>query len=112
MPWVFCQSRLNLAFASIRCAGYGLYQSFVVVWTGDKHTSFSQFCLFAFGVPAVVVATTAAIDRNNYGDRDGLCYLSGNAVWAFAGPALAVMAVNVWVCVFAPTHPTVFCLRA
>ena len=97
MPSVFFHARLSPALAFIPCTGYGLYQSFVVVWTGDRQTSFSRFCLFAFGVPAVVVATTAAIDRNNYGDRDGLCYLSGNAVWAFAGPALAVMAVNIWV---------------
>ena len=79
--------------SSLFFTGYDLYQSFVVVFNG-MGTPFSRLCLFAFGTPLLVVVVTVAIDRGNYADRDGLCYLTADAVWAFAGPALAIMAVN------------------
>ncbi|XP_077983268.1 adhesion G protein-coupled receptor L3-like [Glandiceps talaboti] len=50
----------------------------------------------AYGIPAIVVGVTAGVNISAYGN-DTICWLSvhDKGIWAFAGPALFIIVVNV-----------------
>lgn len=81
------------AFCWMLCEGHHLYELFVVVFYTTRRVF--KYLAFSIIVPALAVGVTIASDIDHYGTRDGLCWLEGDAIWAFAGPALFVAAINV-----------------
>ncbi|KAJ7381334.1 G-protein coupled receptor [Desmophyllum pertusum] len=58
------------------------------------------YSLFAWGIPALVVALTASISRHEY-LRDNFCWISHRVIWSFAGPVALVLLINLTVLVVA-----------
>lgn len=87
------------AFMWMFVHGWHLYKTFTDVFASRQAsaTRMPRYALFAFGVPAVVVAATAgAAGSSGYGNEQA-CWLisSGPAtVWAFVGPAAATVLLN------------------
>jgi hypothetical protein len=74
----------------------------VFVHKGEEASLMKRFLLFAYGAPAVVAGATAALSELNVNahQSDGgsdMCWLSGPWVWAFVGPVIFVVVVNLWV---------------
>ncbi|XP_077991166.1 adhesion G-protein coupled receptor D1-like [Glandiceps talaboti] len=61
----------------------------------DSNIRVLHFCLLGWGLPALVVSVTLAIDHHGYGTASH-CWLSTvrHTIWAFIGPALIVISVN------------------
>ena len=73
-----------------------LYRTFVVVFDSatDEKLRLRLFAAFAYGVPAIIAGLTAWLVDD---DAVTSCWLSGDAIWAFAGPVLLVIAGNLFV---------------
>ena len=83
---------LLATFCWMLCEGVHLYKRFVVVF--DAELPMTRVIVFAQGAPVIAVAVTAGLGTDNYGNDEGICFLEGGAIWAFAGPALAVAFAN------------------
>ena len=81
------------AFCWMLAQGYTLYRQFVVVFDrSDEHLMLRKFAAFAYGVPAIIAGVTAQLAENS--THSTVCWLAGDALWAFAGPVLFVIVVN------------------
>ena len=74
---------------------YLLYQTFVMIFY-DNHISWPRTFLMCYGVPAIIVAVSANLRWGDYGTATS-CWLSTSheTIWAFIGPVLAVIAINI-----------------
>lgn len=80
--------------------GIFLYRTFCCIFEAMSDNSRYKTWLFVgYVLPAVPVAITALIDRHRYQRGDEACWLSDSDgyIWAFLGPASAVLFVN---CIF------------
>ncbi|XP_077870146.1 adhesion G protein-coupled receptor L2-like [Saccoglossus kowalevskii] len=75
--------------------GVHLYSKVVIVF-GTESSKVKFYLLFGWGIPAVIVAISVAINPEGYGTRTG-CWLDmgSGLIWAFVGPALAVLMINI-----------------
>ncbi|XP_071170139.1 latrophilin-like protein 1 [Mytilus edulis] len=75
--------------------GLLLYSKVVQVF-GTEKSRVTYYCIFGWGVPVVIVAISASANWNGYGTSSS-CWLSTRtgAIWAFVGPAIAIILVNV-----------------
>lgn len=80
--------------------GFFLYKALVVVFdSGEDHFWFIY--LASYGVSAVIVITTlvVSIARNDFYFREDACWLDDKYIWAFKGPVLAIVVLNIIVLV-------------
>ncbi|XP_041369651.1 adhesion G-protein coupled receptor D1-like [Gigantopelta aegis] len=75
--------------------GLHLYSKVVQVF-GTEKSRIIYYTIFGWGVPLVLVVISAGADWEGYGTSYS-CWLSTrrNTIWAFVGPALAIMFVNI-----------------
>uniref|UniRef100_A0A8R1TJV8 G_PROTEIN_RECEP_F2_4 domain-containing protein n=1 Tax=Onchocerca volvulus TaxID=6282 RepID=A0A8R1TJV8_ONCVO len=83
------------AFCWMLLEGYQLYLMLVQVFETDEGKTILYY-LFAYGLPAVIVAVTAGISWSNY-STDQYCWLNveTSTIWAFAGPIAVVIISNI-----------------
>uniref|UniRef100_A0A2C9JN20 Uncharacterized protein n=1 Tax=Biomphalaria glabrata TaxID=6526 RepID=A0A2C9JN20_BIOGL len=83
------------AFAWMCLEGVQLYVMLIEVFEQER-SRLIWYYLFGYGVPAVIVSISAGIYHQGYG-TDRHCWLTTERsfIWAFVGPALAVMLVNI-----------------
>jgi len=84
--------------------GHHLHQTFVNVFSqrrAQEGRELAVYCSVAYGGPAVEVMLLLFLWPAAYERDDGICFLSKGkgAIWFFLGPALAVIALNVYVLV-------------
>ena len=84
--------------------GHHLHQTFVNVFSQRRTQEGRQiavYCSVAYGGPAIEVLLLGFLWPAGYERDDGLCFLSmqKGAIWFFLGPALTVIALNVYVLV-------------
>ena len=84
--------------------GHHLHQTFVNVFSqrrAQEGRQIAVYCIVAYGGPAVGVLVLVFLWPAAYERDDGLCFLSmqKGAIWFFLGPALTVIALNVYVLV-------------
>ena len=84
--------------------GRHLYMTFVNVFKEHRFDEWRQLKMYsgvAYGVPALEVLVLACGWPTLYTRYDGFCFLSkqDGAIWAFFGPALVVIAHNIYVLV-------------
>ncbi|XP_031677344.1 adhesion G protein-coupled receptor L3 isoform X7 [Oncorhynchus kisutch] len=62
----------------------------------SEHSRTKYFYLAGYGVPAVIVAVSAAVDYRSYG-TDRVCWLRLDTyfIWSFIGPATLIIMLNV-----------------
>jgi len=74
-----------------------LYRTFVVVFDSatDEKRRLRLFAAFAYGVPAIIAGLTVLVVDDSDGTPSS--WLSGDAIWAFAGPVLLVIVGNLFV---------------
>ncbi|KAK0058290.1 adhesion G-protein coupled receptor D1, partial [Biomphalaria pfeifferi] len=74
--------------------GLHLYSQVVRVF-GTEKSRILYYIFFGWGVPLVLVAISAAVDWDGYGNNRS-CWLSIQraTIWAFVGPAIATILVN------------------
>jgi len=85
---------LTSAFCWMLLDGYHLYLTFVAVFL--PHTRPRDFLIrtiFAYLAPAVVVVVSSVLLGSNY-RRSDACWIAPGAIWAFAGPVLGILAIN------------------
>ncbi|XP_070554179.1 adhesion G protein-coupled receptor L3-like isoform X2 [Ptychodera flava] len=77
--------------------GIHLYRQIVAVY-GSERSWMNYYYAMAWGFPFVIVAITAGIRLEDYGSNSH-CWLSveNGVIWAFVGPAITIMAVNLLV---------------
>ena len=82
--------------------GHQIYHTFVLLFQHrtDESATLWRFGMIAYGVPAVISITTALVWPNSPAEQT-MCWLSGDRIWAFAGPAFCVIFINL--CYFALT---------
>jgi len=86
---------LLVAFCWMLVDAVYIHTSFTSVYsayTRDEKMFFRRCLFVAYGVPLIITGATFA-KTTPYGG-DGHCFLSGDAIWAFAGPVLVVIFVN------------------
>ncbi|XP_070567268.1 adhesion G-protein coupled receptor G6-like [Ptychodera flava] len=72
-----------------------LYLLFVKVFKTYIRRFMVKFCLLGWGVPLIFVIVTMAIDLNNYGYHNGICWLSRYPFYgAFLAPLCFVLIFN------------------
>ena len=81
-----------------------MYQALVTVFSGYERCFMLKRCLVAWGVPAVIVAVTAAVDVGSYSrdrqqeDQQQVCYLSTSQPVTYytslVTPACVIVLVN------------------
>ncbi|XP_068703384.1 adhesion G protein-coupled receptor L4-like isoform X3 [Montipora foliosa] len=84
-------------FSWMLCEGMLHYMLLVRVLRNDTVSKMKFFYIFGWGFPALVVAISLIITRaGGYGGED-VCWLSvkNGLIWAFIGPALLVISVNI-----------------
>ncbi|XP_035826949.1 adhesion G-protein coupled receptor D1-like [Aplysia californica] len=83
------------SFVWMLVEGLHLYSQVVRVF-GTEKSRILYYIFFGWGVPGILVSVSAAVDWHGYGTRRS-CWLSISraTIWAFVGPAAAVIAVNV-----------------
>ncbi|XP_072005241.1 adhesion G protein-coupled receptor E3-like [Engystomops pustulosus] len=60
----------------------------------SRRSNFPVMCLLGFGVPAIIVGITAAIEPNGYGTHR-YCWLSSRyTIWSFLGPVAVFIITN------------------
>jgi G protein-coupled receptor 133 len=85
------------------CEGLHLYLLIGKVFgTFDKAQV--VYCLIAWGLPLLIVGPTLGLRFCDYGSRN-YCWITpdGGALWAFHGPVIAVLLINVVVLVYVVT---------
>ncbi|ELU11325.1 hypothetical protein CAPTEDRAFT_226868 [Capitella teleta] len=82
------------SFAWMCVEGIQLYVMLIEVFESEK-SRVKYYYLAAYGLPALVVGISAAVDHKGYG-TDQHCWLNSSTgfIWAFVGPVIAVIAVN------------------
>ncbi|XP_051928574.1 adhesion G protein-coupled receptor L3-like isoform X7 [Hippocampus zosterae] len=83
------------AFTWMFLEGVQLYILLVEVFESE-HSRRRYFYLVGYGVPALVVAVSAAVDYRSYG-TDRVCWLRLDTyfIWSFIGPATLIIMLNV-----------------
>ncbi|CAF93446.1 unnamed protein product, partial [Tetraodon nigroviridis] len=83
------------AFTWMVLGGVQLYIMLVEVFESE-HSRTKHFYLAGYGVPAVIVAISAAVDYRSYG-TDRVCWLRLDTyfIWSFIGPATLIIMLNV-----------------
>ncbi|KAM9833543.1 adhesion G protein-coupled receptor L3 isoform 8-T12 [Syngnathus typhle] len=83
------------AFTWMFLEGVQLYILLVEVFESE-HSRRRYFYLVGYGVPALVVAVSAAVDYRSYG-TDRACWLRLDTyfIWSFIGPATLIIMLNV-----------------
>ncbi|XP_076462795.1 latrophilin-like protein 1 [Babylonia areolata] len=83
------------SFAWMCLEGVQLYVMLIEVFESER-SRVLWYYLFGYGVPAVIVGTSAGIFPHGYG-TEFHCWLSVERgfIWSFVGPAMAVMLINV-----------------
>ncbi|XP_071328600.1 adhesion G protein-coupled receptor E5 [Trachinotus anak] len=81
------------AFCWMCLEGIQLFRMVVLVF----NTSFKALYMMAggYGVPAVIVAVTAAVNADGYGTKR-YCWLNLKSIWSFFGPACFIIIVNIF----------------
>ncbi|MED6266755.1 Adhesion G protein-coupled receptor L3 [Characodon lateralis] len=83
------------AFTWMFLEGVQLYIMLVEVFESE-HSRQRYFYLVGYGVPALIVAVSAAVDYRSYG-TDRVCWLRLDTyfIWSFIGPATLIIMLNV-----------------
>ncbi|CAL8376442.1 unnamed protein product, partial [Gadus morhua 'NCC'] len=83
------------AFTWMFLEGVQLYIMLVEVFESE-HSRRRYFYLVGYGVPALIVAVSAAVDYRSYG-TDRVCWLRLDTyfIWSFIGPATLIIMLNV-----------------
>ncbi|XP_015239548.1 PREDICTED: adhesion G protein-coupled receptor L3-like isoform X3 [Cyprinodon variegatus] len=83
------------AFTWMFLEGVQLYIMLVEVFESE-HSRRRYFYLVGYGVPALIVAVSAAVDYRSYG-TDTVCWLRLDTyfIWSFIGPATLIIMLNV-----------------
>ncbi|XP_062408834.1 adhesion G protein-coupled receptor L3 [Sardina pilchardus] len=83
------------AFTWMFLEGVQLYIMLVEVFESE-HSRTKYFYLAGYGVPAVIVGVSAAVDYRSYG-TDRVCWLRLDTyfIWSFIGPATLIIMLNV-----------------
>ncbi|XP_019956078.2 adhesion G protein-coupled receptor L3 isoform X8 [Paralichthys olivaceus] len=83
------------AFTWMFLEGVQLYIMLVEVFESE-HSRTKYFYLAGYGVPAIIVAVSAAVDYRSYG-TDRVCWLRLDTyfIWSFIGPATLIIMLNV-----------------
>ncbi|XP_030643775.1 adhesion G protein-coupled receptor L3 isoform X2 [Chanos chanos] len=83
------------AFTWMFLEGVQLYIMLVEVFESE-YSRTKYFYLTGYGVPAVIVAVSAAVDYRSYG-TDRVCWLRLDTyfIWSFIGPATLIIMLNV-----------------
>ncbi|XP_056225067.1 adhesion G protein-coupled receptor L3-like isoform X1 [Seriola aureovittata] len=83
------------AFTWMFLEGVQLYIMLVEVFESE-HSRRRYFYLVGYGVPALIVAVSAAVDYRSYG-TDQVCWLRLDTyfIWSFIGPATLIIMLNV-----------------
>ncbi|KAG8006201.1 Adhesion G protein-coupled receptor L3, partial [Nibea albiflora] len=89
------QSGRPAAFTWMFLEGVQLYIMLVEVFESE-HSRRRYFYLVGYGVPALIVAVSAAVDYRSYG-TDRICWLRLDTyfIWSFIGPATLIIMLNV-----------------
>ncbi|XP_063787777.1 adhesion G protein-coupled receptor E1-like isoform X2 [Pseudophryne corroboree] len=82
--WMFIES--ILLFVTVRNLQALNYMT-------SQGSNFPVMCLVGFGVPAVIVGISAAVQPRGYGTEKH-CWLSTDLVWSFLGPVCVFIIVN------------------
>uniref|UniRef100_A0A3B4BJ28 Uncharacterized protein n=1 Tax=Periophthalmus magnuspinnatus TaxID=409849 RepID=A0A3B4BJ28_9GOBI len=82
------------AFTWMFLEGVQLYIMLVEVFESE-HSRTKYFYLAGYGVPAIIVAVSAAVDYRSYG-TDRVCWLRLDTyfIWSFIGPATLIIMVR------------------
>uniref|UniRef100_A0A673HB31 Adhesion G protein-coupled receptor L3 n=1 Tax=Sinocyclocheilus rhinocerous TaxID=307959 RepID=A0A673HB31_9TELE len=83
------------AFTWMFLEGVQLYIMLVEVFESE-HSRKRYFYLAGYGIPALIVAVSAAVDYHSYG-TDRVCWLRLDTyfIWSFIGPATLIIMLNV-----------------
>nr|XP_055027892.1 adhesion G protein-coupled receptor L3-like isoform X19 [Misgurnus anguillicaudatus] len=83
------------AFTWMFLEGVQLYIMLVEVFESE-HSRKRYFYLAGYGIPALIVAVSAAVDYQSYG-TDRVCWLRLDTyfIWSFIGPATLIIMLNV-----------------
>ncbi|XP_063074440.1 adhesion G protein-coupled receptor L3 isoform X1 [Engraulis encrasicolus] len=83
------------AFTWMFLEGVQLYIMLVEVFESE-HSRTKYFYLAGYGVPAIIVGVSAAVDFRSYG-TDRVCWLRLDTyfIWSFIGPATLIIMLNV-----------------
>ncbi|XP_052416555.1 adhesion G protein-coupled receptor L3-like isoform X12 [Carassius gibelio] len=83
------------AFTWMFLEGVQLYIMLVEVFESE-HSRRRYFYLAGYGIPALIVAVSAAVDYRSYG-TDTVCWLRLDTyfIWSFIGPATLIIMLNV-----------------
>uniref|UniRef100_A0A8C2BVU1 Adhesion G protein-coupled receptor L3 n=1 Tax=Cyprinus carpio TaxID=7962 RepID=A0A8C2BVU1_CYPCA len=83
------------AFTWMFLEGVQLYIMLVEVFESE-HSRRRYFYLAGYGIPALIVAVSAAVDYHSYG-TDRVCWLRLDTyfIWSFIGPATLIIMLNV-----------------
>ncbi|XP_057186081.1 adhesion G protein-coupled receptor L3-like isoform X23 [Triplophysa rosa] len=83
------------AFTWMFLEGVQLYIMLVEVFESE-HSRKRYFYMVGYGVPALIVAVSAAVDYHSYG-TDRVCWLRLDTyfIWSFIGPATLIIMLNV-----------------
>ncbi|XP_038046272.1 adhesion G protein-coupled receptor E3-like isoform X2 [Patiria miniata] len=90
------QHYLYLAvFCWMLVEGIHLYRLIVTVYGSEKQMAKVYYCI-GWVLPMVIVAISAGVKWTDYGVPDQVCWLNpvNGLIWAFVGPACAIMLVN------------------
>ncbi|XP_022240024.1 adhesion G protein-coupled receptor L3-like isoform X3 [Limulus polyphemus] len=82
------------AFVWMFLEGFQLYLMLVEVFESEK-SRVTWFYLLGYGVPAVIVFTSAAVDSHSYG-TDQYCWLKADNyfIFSFIGPVIVILLAN------------------
>ncbi|XP_071943033.1 uncharacterized protein [Antedon mediterranea] len=72
-----------------------MYYSFVKVYDAHISRFFLKACLFAWGIPVVIVAVTVGIDVDNYADTDYCFLVVTRMYYSVALPIAVILLTNV-----------------
>lgn len=83
------------SFCWMLLEGYQLYMMLIQVFEPNKTRIFLYYVL-CYGCPAVITAVSASIRWQDYGTKK-YCWIdtSSGTIWAFVGPVIAVISLNV-----------------
>ncbi|XP_039607045.1 adhesion G protein-coupled receptor L3 isoform X11 [Polypterus senegalus] len=83
------------AFTWMFLEGVQLYIMLVEVFESEQSRK-KYFYLVGYGIPALIVAVSAAVDYRSYG-TDSVCWLRLDTyfIWSFIGPATLIIMLNV-----------------
>ncbi|XP_014838809.1 PREDICTED: adhesion G protein-coupled receptor E1-like isoform X3 [Poecilia mexicana] len=73
--------------------GIQLFRMVILVFNTNFKTSYMM--AGGYGVPAIIVAVTALVNRDGYGTKK-YCWLNLDLIWSFYGPVCVIITVNVF----------------